>query len=46
MAIIWQSVLDSDDFDLSHLEEKDFVELAEQLDTVVMAICQDWGVYQ
>ena len=46
MAIIWQSVIDTDDFDLEHLSQEQLDELAEQLDTVVMAICQDWGLGQ
>jgi hypothetical protein len=44
MEIIWQSQIESDDvLDLSEEEQQ---ELADQLDDVVMAICQDWGLYQ
>ncbi len=46
MATIWQSQINSDDFDLEHLTEEQLEELADQLDTVVMAICQDWGLGQ
>jgi hypothetical protein len=45
MAIIWQSTIDTDDFEsLEHLTQEQLEEMAEQLDTVVMAICQDWGL--
>ena len=44
MEIIWQSQIESDDvLDLSEEQQQ---ELADQLDDVVMAICQDWGLYQ
>ena len=46
MTTIWQSQINSDDFDLEHLTEEQLEELADQLDTVVMAICQDWGLGQ
>jgi hypothetical protein len=46
MAIVWQSTIDTNDFDLDYLSEDQLTELAEQLDTVVMAICQDWGLGQ
>lgn len=46
MTTIWQSQINSDDFDLEHLTKEQLEELAEQLDTVVMAICQDWGLGQ
>ena len=46
MTTIWQSKIDSDDFDLEHLTKEQLEELADQLDTVVMAICQDWGLGQ
>jgi len=46
MATIWESRIDSDDFDLEHLTKEQLEELADQLDTVVMAICQDWGLGQ
>lgn len=46
MTTIWQSQINSDDFDLEHLTQEQLEELADQLDTVVMAICQDWGLGQ
>ncbi len=46
MATIWESRIDSDDFDLEHLTKEQLEELADQLDTVVMAVCQDWGLGQ
>ena len=46
MTTIWQSQINSDDFDLEHLTEEQLAELADQLETVVMAICQDWGLGQ
>ena len=45
MALIWQSIIDTDDFEsLEHLTHEQLTELAEQLDSAVMAICQDWSL--
>jgi len=43
--LLWKSEITFDDFEsLQHLTQEQLEEMAEQLDTVVMAICQDWGL--